>query len=363
MDINRMNYEIWLIDLLDGNLSDEQAEQVKLYLEQNPDLKEEFSDLISFNLAQPWNEFEQKNLLKKTPADLSNMQYEYLCSAYLENDLGDESLSELKAIMETDPERRRTFELIQKTKLVPQVAIYQYKNILRKNLPFLRVRQLAVIGLSAAATIAFLIIAYLFAPHYLSEKQGNIAQNMVTNDNLQNSYFEIPEGRIYKAENYTIPKNVKRTTLIADYNAVLARTDTLKYNDEVQIRNEKMDSSLPPAEIHMTADVGMINLNQFTLVASNSMADFSPGDNEMSNLEKFITKLLREKVLRKDVPKETPLKGYEIAQAGITGLNKLLGWEIALNEKNDENGEVTSVYFSSSFLKFNAPVKKNTPAE
>ena len=54
-----------------------------------------------------------------------------------------------------------------------------------------------------------------------------------------------------------------------------------------------------------------------------------------------------------------PLKGYEIAKAGVTGLNKLMGWEMALNERKDVEGNLKSVYFSSKLLKFNAPVKKS----
>jgi hypothetical protein len=55
------------------------------------------------------------------------------------------------------------------------------------------------------------------------------------------------------------------------------------------------------------------------------------------------------------------LKAYEIAEAGVSGLNKLLGWEMALDERKDENGKLKSVYFSSKILKFNAPVKNSEP--
>ena len=41
MKIDRSNYEIWLIDWLDGNLSDLQAEKLLLFLDENPDLKED----------------------------------------------------------------------------------------------------------------------------------------------------------------------------------------------------------------------------------------------------------------------------------------------------------------------------------
>ena len=84
-------------------------------------------------------------------------------------------------------------------------------------------------------------------------------------------------------------------------------------------------------------------------------------DDGRSNIGKFIARTFRDKILREKKVNDTPLKPYEIAEAGITGLNKLLGWEMALNEKTDVDGNVKSIYFSSKMLKFNAPVKKSEP--
>ena len=65
------------------------------------------------------------------------------------------------------------------------------------------------------------------------------------------------------------------------------------------------------------------------------------------------------KILREDTGSDAPVKPYEIASAGINGLNKLFGLEMALVRVNDEQGEMKSLYFSSTLLKVNAPVKKD----
>ena len=57
MKIDRSNYEIWFIDWLDGNLNSLQIEQLKLFLDQNPDLKEEFNDLTPVKLVSSGNSF------------------------------------------------------------------------------------------------------------------------------------------------------------------------------------------------------------------------------------------------------------------------------------------------------------------
>jgi len=95
-----------------------------------------------------------------------------------------------------------------------------------------------------------------------------------------------------------------------------------------------------------------------TLVASNQIINIpEPGD-ERSKAGKFISKTFREKILKEKAPHDAPLKGFEIAEAGVAGLNKLFGWQMALDMKNDDNGQPKSVYFSSKILKVNAPVKK-----
>ena len=45
MIIDRSNYEIWLIDWLDGNLDEARTKQLLAFLDENPDLKEEADSL------------------------------------------------------------------------------------------------------------------------------------------------------------------------------------------------------------------------------------------------------------------------------------------------------------------------------
>jgi hypothetical protein len=70
---------------------------------------------------------------------------------------------------------------------------------------------------------------------------------------------------------------------------------------------------------------------------------------------------LKEKILKEKTAKDSPLKAYELAEAGVSGLNKLLDCEMVLDEKKDANGVLKSVYFSSKIIKFNAPIKKSEP--
>ncbi len=50
MDINRNNYEAYFLDYRENNLTPGQVAELLVFLEQNPDLKEEFESFESFSL-------------------------------------------------------------------------------------------------------------------------------------------------------------------------------------------------------------------------------------------------------------------------------------------------------------------------
>ena len=102
MEIDRSNYEIWFIDWMDGNLNPHQEKILRQFLIENPDLREEFTDLSPECTIPSKVIFKHKEQLKKSPADITKSQFEYLCVAYLENDLSPEQQNELTEIIKLD---------------------------------------------------------------------------------------------------------------------------------------------------------------------------------------------------------------------------------------------------------------------
>jgi hypothetical protein len=367
VEINRSNYEIWIIDWIDGNLIDMQIEQLKLFLSKNPDLKKEFDELAIVPLTSSEKSFPDKDLLKKSTADLSGSQFEYLCIAYLENDLSNDQQTELFEIIGQDREKKRSFELLQKMRLSPADISYNYKHRLKKRTVIQNVIRLSVIGLSAAATIALFIISYLLIPRNLSvkSKDGVLAiskQNIQVDSNQLQTAINKQTGKKEAEFRVYLPEKINKTLIAAVHknsSGIHQKKQTVSIpNDSLpdfQNNSETVPEKIP---VHSTIDIkgGFIENN---LIAYNPVVTIPVYDDERSKLSRFIAKTFREKILKKNTSKDIPLQGYEIAEAGVTGLNKLFGWEMALDEKNDENGKLKSVYFSSKLLKFNAPVKKS----
>ena len=369
MDIGRSNYEIWLIDLLDGNLTDLQVEQLKIFLDENPDLKKEFHDLSLINLKPVEKLLPHKDHLKKSIADISGSQFEYLSVAYLENDLSSGQQTELFEALELDSERKRSFELIQKLTLVPASIRYLHKNKLKKRTVLQNVIRLSVIGLSAAATIALLVVTYLLIPRNISDKgkDGMLSvrtQNIVVDSNrVLQAVNKLSDNRITENK-IDIPGKTRGTHISAlqknRYETGLSESTVISKSDSLHTVRDNSVIEIDKIHAFRTIDLkGGIISN--TLLASRLTLPVPVYNDERSNLNKFIARTFREKILKEKTSKDTQLKFYEIAEAGVAGLDKLFGWEMALDEKNDENGKLRSVYFSSKLLKFNSPVKKSYP--
>jgi hypothetical protein len=368
MQIDRSNYEIWLIDWLDGNLSKLQVEQLQAFLKENPEIKEDFDDMdrVRDSMHCVSNEtFPYKDHIKKKASEISESQFDYLCVAFLENDLTADQQTGLKESMEEDREKEKSFELIQKMKISPADSRYKHKNKLIRRSVFQNVIRLSFIGLSAAAIIIYAIITIHFVPRSLLVKTNNTAQSTAV-DSIQKPSYEIISGKS-TTEKKNIPSKKQTKNLFSvsqKKSSVIAESEkNLALQNDSTVRSDY--NPLPvPDKIPVSAKIdfknGTINNNLIALKVSINIPVYDDG---RSKLSKFIAKTFREKILKEKTTKDNPLKAYEIAEAGVAGLNKLLGWEMALSEKNDENGKLKSIYFSSRLLKFNAPVKKSEPLQ
>jgi hypothetical protein len=362
---DRSNYEIWFTDWLDGNLTEKQVEEFMIFLKENPDLSEELNGLIPVSLEPPEIKYNGKKNLKKSQTDLSEMQFEHLCIASLENDLTPLQESELSEIIDQDVTRRMEFELIRKLKLKPLAGSFGRKSSVKKLTAGQKIIRLSVIGLSAAAAIAVLITAFLSFPVNVKKETRQISQNRVQDTMI----IEIRPA----------VSGEKRGAHYVPYNSISIRNKNVP---ETGVRQEPVpfaelkDQEVPDTLYESRPDIQRSEAISMLQVAipENMVTAYLPSDDvlhvwnpgfipplidERSNVERFLVRFFHERIMKDKNAGTRPVESFEIAQAGIKGLNKLFGWEIALHKNTDENGNVRSYNFSSKLLKFNAPVKKS----
>jgi hypothetical protein len=362
MEPDRSNYEIWISDWLAGTLSPSQVEQLILFLEKNPDIREEAESMTLTHLSPGQSNMPGKDILRKSADELPPSQIEYLSVAYLENDLTEEQLADLKDNIRLRPENKIVFETVQKIKLSAPENKYKYKSSLKKQTPVQRIVRLSATLLSAAAITGFLVLSIVLIPRHLNERQEKLSGNIIIDTTAVEPFVVMGEILYDQGEEAVVrPEKSPPAEIPAIFPAPEEpgpSTLSLAETDTSQVIFRAALQAISDIPFHIEGGFSE-RIDDYTLIASNNnfvIPEYQ--DDERSKLNRFITRIFREKILKEDTSSEDPLKSYEIAGAGIEGLNKLLGWEMALVKTHDETGELRSLYFSSGILKFNAPFKK-----
>ena len=112
--INRGNYEVFLIDFLEENLDSETHAQVLFFLENNPDIAEEFNGISDFDIQECYASYDEKEDLKRRFEKnilINADNYEHYFIAYHEGDLSADEKIQVEDFIDNNPSLNKDFEL------------------------------------------------------------------------------------------------------------------------------------------------------------------------------------------------------------------------------------------------------------
>jgi len=155
MMITRDNYEAFMLDYFEGNLPSGKIDELMLFLENNPDLKEDLEDFEELTLVPEAPVFENKLALKKGEQVIHLNNYEHYFIAEVEGENPPEITKLLAIFLKENPSKKTEFETYQKTKLAAPVIVFEDKKVLKKET---RVIPLIWWYSSAAAVILMLFM-------------------------------------------------------------------------------------------------------------------------------------------------------------------------------------------------------------
>lgn len=157
--VSNENYEIWMMDYLDGNLSDADRALLFHFLEQNPHLKEELEGLDKAVVSPQEEVFVSKHMLLKASVELADIPYpEYVAIKEVESGLENDELHWKASYLKQDKTRSTLFALYSKVILKADLSLrYPLQSSLKRVvwMPVLTVSTFKWIG--AAAAIVFLL--------------------------------------------------------------------------------------------------------------------------------------------------------------------------------------------------------------
>lgn len=346
MEINRQNYEQYFIDYLDRKLNPEQVEVLMSFLEFNPDLKEEFSDIEKICLEPDTTYFSGKANLLKSETDLAEAtilkDFDMYCISSMEKDIADEEEEILLGIIDDDPDREDTYRLYQSTRLMPDENIhYPGKSRLKKryiNKPYR-------ILLPAAAVAIILIIFQVFTGR--GPEVGKLTQTQETPVNTrsneeaalplaQESPLAVESPSITGQENPSGTNTVKHTLLFSEES--VSAEGLVNAGESLSIRKSIQLARVEPKSIRQV-EVRSATFNHT-----------------------YVTDLERTENVPDQSRNDPRLSLWKLADASVRGLNNIAEDEYHLSRKKDGNGNTRRFTFDSPIFGISAPLRNpDTP--
>ncbi|MFA5814780.1 MAG: hypothetical protein WC865_04080 [Bacteroidales bacterium] len=345
--LTRNNYEIWFLDYLDGQLSNQQLETLLDFLEQNPDLKEELRGVSGVSLAAGMESLDQKYLLLKSPADIPGISaIDQLCIARMENDLPEEEARMFDLRLNEDTGLGEKYAAFQLTRLNPaDSVIYPYKKeLLRKT------RILSPWIITAISSAAVILLAWFLwpdPPEPVSPGLAKIEKPATDNRQPATGNRQLATRNLQPATGNRQPT----TTNPLNVKPVSAESSP---RDFVPMNSLSRKSAVAGPRIPDPQSTKLLFASSYPSAMNNPVTA-----EDALTLPQYALQLFREKILGQDRKKvrETRFSLWEVAGAGVNGINSLAGTDMKLNRAYDSNGDIVAVSFSSRLIDVESPIK------
>ncbi|MFO7789480.1 MAG: hypothetical protein ACQES1_04985 [Bacteroidota bacterium] len=180
--INKHNYEAYLLDFMEGNLSAEDAKALEAFLNDNPQLNADIFDPGDLKIKPDTSiSFDKKTALKRDEEMPEFSKREKLLIGLAEDDLNEDEKQEAQDLLSSDAEAFNDFELYRKLKFKAGSNIsYPDKEGLKKRTPVVSIRQVQYISIAAvlAGLLAFGLLKLNLPDTGVSVNSQHVAQNI-----------------------------------------------------------------------------------------------------------------------------------------------------------------------------------------
>jgi len=387
MEINRDNYEAFILDYAEGTLSVEEMAELLVFLEANPDLRSAFEDFENIEVPCPKEvSFGQKDLLKKSldeTVGINGTNYEHYLVAALEGDLNAEEQVLLKQFLVKNPALNKEQSLFEKTLLAPDKNIVFRNKLSLKRVPVLQSRYKTLYYYASSVAAAFIFVILLYNYNSSDDNPAIVAEITETTtphpapeqiepledpekEKLIDQAAESHKERIEEVAQPENPKSPVQDNYVPESIADQIIMDTVhKADTAVQQKliaanqhdqnniEEVLNQSGVVDTIGIPEDLSTSGLAMSPIDTTNEVAAIRPSGRSKTalSLKEFIAHSFKKNVLGKEemeIEKDKrKISFFDMAQATIRGTNKLLGTHLNLSRKYNDEGEVTAVAFSS----------------
>jgi hypothetical protein len=359
MDINRNNYEAFLLDLMEGKLSLSEQQKVRDFLMLNPDCS------AHLPVSDPWvlegDEVlfsGRENLKKEFPnpdSQITESSFDLFSIARMEGDLTESQKGDHQQMMVGDDERRLEWKQWQQTRLVGQSVIYRGKSSLKRKSGVKR----GVIWLSVLSSAAAIALLFIFLRVDTPVNRTPVAEQSPDLPLRENNppLATVPEESLAVADEpvlFSIKKNREKPVESSGKGKALVpkeSQDTL-----IPIKKEKLEPR--PLRLASNDPVQASSIHSVEYDQIEAL-DIPP-------IKASITNLTLAQLAEIDIPEtvetfaeEKDISFWSVANAGIKGLNKITGADMSLLASRDERGGVSGFRFKSKRFSVARPIERS----
>lgn len=371
MQITIHNYESYFIDYLDGNLSSGLMDELLLFLQQHPDLKEELEDLGDIALIPDTTAvFDGKDALKHNlivaTKNIHENNYENLLIARLEGELNTQQSQELDDFLECNPQLKNEAALYTRLRLEADPnLVFPNKASLKKRILLPLNRRMLYWSFSAAASIIILLSLVL-----QFNLKPNFQSGMALNDTLETpidkqlpAYAMDPQQTIPSFQEKTAP--VSNTSKL-NTQPVLTAQKTPKHPNKIVVNPQqtvnaqrptttpllRMPSTPPPVQLaHQTITAPQIEDTRFLnslLFDDLMLSEYLRPNKKPTQKKPLLARLIQGVISGKKQSKRNPDKVnlWQLAALGVDGFNYITRSEVKLETEKNEDGKVIAYALS-----------------
>jgi len=376
MEINRHNYEAFLLDLMEGNLSVEDQQQVHNFLLLNPDCARELMEIEPWILEDEEHSYRNKEVLKKEfPNALSSLNehnFDLFSIARMEGDLSAKQESAHQEMLSLDDLKYRQWSEWQQTRLLPEKLEFKDKNRLKhKSGPKIRIIGMAVISTAAAlALLLFLFRGGMDLPQQEQAMRGplDLPSPGFASEDLPSKDLSSRDIAVRQSTDVQSQTDIGKVLEKTPDQAVLKAKDPVlfsvkKEHERPAEPGSKMavvpQDDLQPRLLAVSArQINAISLAEGPVPDKIEALYVPPVPVHLSSLSVAqISDIGLQEVLE-DYAEEKGFSVLTIANAGIKGINKIAGSDLSLLASRDEEGEVSGFQLKGKRFSFARPLSR-----
>ncbi len=357
MDINRNNYEAYLLDLLEGRLTAEDQCVVREFLLLNPDCRGGLDGAEPWILEKSGISFPGREQLKKVYPDgtsiLTETNFDLFSIARLEGDLTHWQEKDYGTMVARDEDKSREWEDWQKTKLTSVHITFSGKEKLKKS----KGVNARVIWLSVVSSVAVIALLISFLRIDTVVPGPDLIEEVSTLHSLEE--YSSPLFGNEKAEftDHPVALSIKKNPDPTELTGTKKGAGDSKVTADTvqQVRQQQIQPrSLRIASV-AHRDVGFINRGSYDQIRP---LEIPPVATHLTSLSFSQLATMDRQELFDEYTRENDISIWSIANAGIKGINRITGADLSLLAFRNEEGDVSGFRFKSRRFSVSAPLER-----